>query len=141
MYSHCDPAALQPTKSQFLARHLYNWWWTRGQLHFQYSPWLGHSPWLTTIPSHQEQVQAIAAEFAQDAGLAQIELCTFLGRSEGKLIATAVEAAIPEPCRLVVEEALTLICQQRGAGRRALVGVGVFAGFMALIALLGTIAE
>ena len=132
MYQY--PVPLQ-TKDQILAGHLSNWWWRRGQVLFL------HAPWQWPQPSHQEQVQAVLAQLSQDAELAQVQLCTALGTPEGQLIAMAVEAAIPQPYRLIVQEALTLLCHQRGAGRQALVGLGAFVVFMALIALLGVVAE
>ena len=129
---------IPPTKSQLLANCLHIWWWNRGWLHIQYSTW----PWPPRTPTREEQVQAIVADLVQDADLATIELYTFLGTPEGQVIAAAVEMAIPLPYRIVVQEALTLICHQRGAGRQAFVGITAVAALFALIiGLSAAIAE
>jgi hypothetical protein len=54
----------------------------------------------------------------------------------GDLIAAAVETTIPQPYRLVVQEALHLMCDRRGADRRALlVGLGAITAIV-VIALI-----
>jgi len=134
-----DFPASPPSTEQALAQHLSNWWVRRGQ-HLPQFAWQ-YPCWPIQAPSHEEQVRAVVAELGQDAELARIQLCTFLGTPQGKVIAAAVELAIPQPYRLVVQEALMLICNGRGAGRQLWVGVGLVAAVMVLAALFGAAAE
>ena len=124
-----------PTKAQLLEQKLSLWWERQGQYHF--------GPWAPLGLTHEQQVQAVVDELVQDAELARIQLCNFLGTPEGQVIAAGVEAAIPQPSRLVVQEALMLICQQRGAVRQTVAGVGALVAFaaMVVIALLSATAE
>lgn len=107
----------QPSKQQLLGQHLHQWWGRSGQFHFQ------PPSWPAVMPSDEERVRAIAAEFAQDAQLASMQLCDFLGTPEGEVIAAAVEAVIPAPYGPVVKAALTVTCNRQGAGRQLLVGL------------------
>ena len=83
-------------------------------------------------------MRALAEELSQDSELAALRLYDFLGTPEGGVIRAAVELAIPQPYRLIVQEALMLVGREQGAGRRQLAAFLVVgaatATFLGLIA-------
>lgn len=120
----CPPSQPDP-----FAAYLTDWWWQRGQYQFSRLPW-------GPQPSREEQVQQLAAEFEKEAQLAAVQLVNFLGTPQGQIIAAAVESSIPQPYAEIVQAALMVVAQKRGAGRQALAGVGAVMAALVLIVVV-----